>query len=170
MDEMESGEMGLAREAAAAFGDLPNVEAVALGGSQATGWTDGESDIDLYVYTTAAVPLGEREAIVAKLGGVEAELNQTFWDVADGWRDAETGVEVEAVYWRTDWIEGMLGRSLVQHRPGAGYSTSHWYTIRNSLCLYDREGWFAALQERSRQPYPDQLRRAIIAANHPVLR
>lgn len=170
MSEREPSAVCLARKIAAAFSALPKVEAVALGGSQVAGQVDPDSDVDLYVYTTSAIPLPDREAIVASLGAASPELNQTFWDVGDGWHDAETGVEVEAVYWRTSWIEGMLDRVLVQHRAGNGYSTSHWYTIRNSVCLYDRSGWFAALQGRSRQPYPEELRRAIIARNHPVLR
>jgi hypothetical protein len=169
MSEPESTEMCLARKIAAAFSALPNVEAVALGGSQASGRVDSDSDIDLYVYTSSPIPLPQREAIVVPLGAAKPN-NQAFWDVADGWVDADSGVEVEAVYWGTSWIEGMLDRVLVQHRPGSGYSTSHWYTIRNAMCLYDRSGWFAALQERSREGYPEELRRAIITWNHPVLR
>jgi predicted nucleotidyltransferase len=170
MSDQEALGMRLARRVATGFSALANVEAVALGGSQATGDAAADSDVDVYVYTTSPIALTDRAGVVAKLGAASPELNQTFWDVGDGWRDAETGVEVEAVYWGTAWIEGMLDRVLVQHRAGNGYSTSHWYTIRNSVRLYDRSGWFAALQERSRQPYPDQLRRAIIARNHPVLR
>jgi len=63
MGETESREMHLACKIAAAFGALPNVEAVALGGSQATGDADPDSDTDLYVYTTAAIPVADREAI-----------------------------------------------------------------------------------------------------------
>ncbi len=170
MSEKESAGIRLGRKIAAAFSASPNVEAVALGGSQVSGPVDPDSDIDLYVYTSSPIPLPDREAILAKLGAAKPDLNQTFWDVADAWCDAESGVEVEAIYWGTSWIEGMLDRVLVQHRASNGYSTSHWYTIRNSMSLYDRSGWFAALQERSRSPYPNQLRRAIIAGNHPVLR
>ena len=98
MIERESTEIRLAREIAFAFGALPNVEAVALGGSQVSGRVDGDSDIDLYVYTTSPIPLPDREVIVADLGSASQELNQSFWDVADGWHDAASGVEVEAVY------------------------------------------------------------------------
>lgn len=170
MGGAESTAMCLARRIAAAFAALPSVEAVALGGSQAGGTVDAHSDIDLYVYATGPVPLADRQAIVERLGGERPEINQTFWDVGDAWHDAATGIEVEAVFWGTAWIEGMLDRVLVQHRAGNGYSTAHWYTIRNSMCLYDRAGWFAALQQRSCEPYPEPLRRAIIARNHPVLR
>jgi hypothetical protein len=42
--------------------------------------------------------------------------------------------------------------------------------VLHSQALFDRDGWFASLQARARQPYPDGLRRAIIAKNHPILR
>ena len=97
MNETESAAIAVARKTAAAFSALPSVEAVALGGSQVAGPVDADSDIDLYVHTTAAIPLGDREVIIAKLGAVRPELNQTFWDVADAWRDGRTGCEVEAI-------------------------------------------------------------------------
>jgi hypothetical protein len=170
MNQNESASIHLARRVAAAFGALPAVEAVALGGSQAGGPVDAHSDVDLYVYTTSPIPVTDRQVIVDGLGTERPEINQTFWDVGDVWHDAASGIEVEAVYWGTEWTKAMLDRVLVHHRAGNGYSTSHWYTIRNSLCLHDKTGWFASLQERSRAPYPEGLRRAIIARNHPVLR
>lgn len=170
MIDRETPGIHLARRIAEAFCALPAVEAVALGGSHAAGQLDRDSDLDLYVYTTASIPVPDRKAIVERLGADRPEVNQTFWEVGDGWHDADSGIEVEAVYWGTSWIEGMLERVLVQHRPSSGYTTSHWYTIRNSICLYDRKRWFGDLQERSRQPYPEQLRQAIVAWNHPVLR
>ena len=170
MSEKESTPVSLARKVAAAFGVLPSVEAVALGGSQAGGRVDSHSDIDVYVYTNSSIPVADRQGIVTSLGAERLEINQTFWDVADVWRDAGTGIEVEAVYWATDWTKAMLDRVLVHHRAANGYSTSHWCTIRNSMCLHDKTGWFASLQRRSRQPYPEQLRRAIVARNHPMLR
>jgi hypothetical protein len=36
--------------------------------------------------------------------------------------------------------------------------------------LFDRHSWFAALQARAQQPYPEPLRRAIINMNYPLLR
>lgn len=36
--------------------------------------------------------------------------------------------------------------------------------------VHDREGWFAGIQHLAAKPYPDELRRAIVAWNHPLLR
>ena len=51
-----------------------------------------------------------------------------------------------------------------------GYSTCFWHTVLNSKTLFDRDGWFANLQMKCDQPFPEPLKRAIITKNHPVLR
>jgi len=152
------------------FGALQGVEGIALAGSQAAGAVDQDSDIDLYVYTTSVIPLNDRVAIVEKLGTTRSDLNLQFWDLGDEWYDEETGIEVDVIYWDTSWIEGQLDRVLVEHQASTGYSTCFWHTIRDSLILYDKNGWLHGLKEKSAVPFPEPLRRAIIAKNHPVLR
>jgi hypothetical protein len=77
---------------------------------------------------------------------------------------------VDVIYWDVSWIEGQLDRVLVEHQASTGYSTCFWHTVRNSLILYDKESWLHRLKERSAVPYPEPLRRAIVAKNHPILR
>jgi hypothetical protein len=57
-----------------------------------------------------------------------------------------------------------------RHQASVGYSTCFVYNILHSQRLYDRDGWFASLQAEVAQPYPEPLRLAVIAKNHPVLR
>ena len=160
----------LAHRLARRFSEFSTVEAIALGGSQAQGVTDPSSDIDLCVYTTSVIPLSAREVLVQNAKASRADLNLQFWDLGDEWFDAETGIEVDVIYWEPAWIEAQLDRLWRQHQASLGYSTCFWHTIRFSRALYDRHGWFQALQEKSQQPYPKALRDAIVAKNHPVLR
>jgi hypothetical protein len=160
----------LARDLARRFQEFSAVEAVAWGGSQASTAGDRLSDIDLYVYASAVVPLEARQALVAEMRAVRADLNLQFWDLGDEWYDADTGIEVDVIYWAPDWIESQLDRVWREHQVSLGYSTCFWHTIYHSRCLYDRHGWFEDLQQRSKQPYPEALRQAIIAKNHAVLR
>src|SRR5690606_35735048 len=68
------------------------------------------------------------------------------------------------------WIEDQLDRVLIHHQASVGYSTCFWFNVLHSRPLYDPDGWYATLQHRARQPYPDALARAIVAKNHPILR
>jgi len=160
----------LALDLARRFQRFPTVEAIAWGGSQASIAGDRLSDIDLYVYISAVVPLEARQTLLAELGATRSDLNLQYWDLGDEWYDADTGIEVDVIYWEPAWIESQLDRLWREHQANLGYSTCFWYTIYHSHVLYDRQGWFESLQQQSQQPYPEALRRAIIAKNHAVLR
>jgi len=68
------------------------------------------------------------------------------------------------------WLEDQLDRVLVRHEASVGYSTCFWYNVLTSQMLFDRSGWYSALQQRAQQPYPEPLRLAIIGKNFPILR
>ena len=160
----------LAKKVADKFASIPDVDAIALGGSQSTGVLDQHSDIDLYIYSQQVVPLAKRLQIVKDLGASRADMNLTFWDTGDEWFDLETGIEVDVMYWSPAWIEDQIDRVLVQYQASMGYTTCHWRTVKNSQILFDRDGWFAKQQAKCIQPYPAQLKQAVIEKNHPLLR
>jgi hypothetical protein len=163
----------LARRVAALFAPLPEVEAVALGGSRGDaglGAVAG-SDIDVEVYTRGDIALDVRRGIVAAAGGASrADLGMTFWGPSDEWIDAATGAHVDVVSFDADWMEGRIAAVLDRHEATLGYSTCFWHTIRGAVVLEDPRGWLTALKKRCDVPYPDPLRTAIVALNHPVLR
>jgi predicted nucleotidyltransferase len=155
-----------ARRIAAAYAALPEVEAVALGGSRASGAAGPDSDVDLYVYAGSPVPLAARAAIAS---GPRAEVGNVFFEPGDEWIDAATGVHVDAMFRDLRWAEDEIDRVLVRHEARLGYSTAVWHNVRSCLPLFDRRGWLAALRARAAAPYPEPLRRAIVARNHPLL-
>lgn len=170
---MPPDHLELARRIAALFAPLPQVEAVALGGSRggAAVEADASSDIDLYVYTRGDIPLEARREIVERTGGAtRADLGLTFWGPGDEWHHAPTGIEVDVVYFDAGWMEEQLDRVLVHHQATLGYTTCFWHIVRGSTALEDPRRWLAGLQARSRVEYPEELRRKIVALNHPVLR
>ncbi len=160
-----------ASELAAHFAALPQVVAVALGGSQSNGSADVESDIDLYVYIEAELPRTAQAAVIEQSGGATRDdLNLPYWGGTNLWIDAATGITVDCMYFGTAWMEEEVARVLETHQPSLGYSTSFCRTVQQSRSLLDPHGWFQALQARSMQPYPEPLRRNIMMHNHPVLR
>lgn len=152
------------------FRELPQVEAIALAGSLTSGRKDVNSDIDLYLYTREVIPLPLRKALIEGLGTTKADYDLQYWDLGDGWYHAETCIEVDMIYWNCSWIEEQIERVLTHHQSSLGYSTCFWHTILHSHPLFDRSGWFQALQNKCQQPYPELLRRAVILKNHAVLR
>lgn len=158
----------LAQRVTTRFQRLPQVEAVALGGSRSSNVTDTNSDIDLYVYHREPIPLDVRGQIASPAR--RAEIGNEFWEPGDEWIDSETGISVDVMFRHTRWIEERLDDVLRHHRASVGYSTCFWYNVLHSQILYDRRGWFAALKKSAEQPYPPALKRAIIARNYPVLR
>jgi hypothetical protein len=150
------------------YGAHPVVEAVALGGSRSTGWGDDTADFDLYVYSRDPLPLDFRAAI-AKARGARVDLDNRFWEPGDEWVEHD-GSHYDVMFRSTVWIEDQLARCLDRHEPSIGYSTCIWANVLHSRILFDRNGWYARLQAKSRSPYPDPLRRAIVAKNHPILR
>jgi hypothetical protein len=159
----------LAHRLAARYAALPEVVAVSLAGSQAAATADTNSDIDLYVFGEQAPPLAARQAITED-GGEQIEIGNQVWGAGDEWRDRASGIAVDVLYFGLAWIEEQLERVLRRHEASAGYTTSFWYTVQVARPLFDRSGWFAQLQASAQQPYPEPLRRAIIATNYPILR
>jgi hypothetical protein len=159
----------LAKHVAARYSALPHVEAVALAGSHTTQVAESGSDIDLYIYWHAEIPLQVRRAI-ASVSATRVEVNNQFWEPGDEWIDEASGIHVDVMFRHTRWIEEQLERVLERHEASVGYSTCFWHNVSTSKPLFDKRGWFTTLQTKARQPYPEELRRRIIAKNHPILR
>jgi len=154
---------------AAAFANLPEVVAVALAGSGVTGAADEQSDVDLYVYSGAPLAMADRVAIATSFA-THTEVGNEFWEPGDEWIDEETGRHVDVMYRTPVWIEEQVERVLVRHEASVGYSTCFWHNVLHSTPLFARSGWYRDLQATAARPYPEPLKRAIIAKNHPILR
>ena len=163
--------MQLAQRVANLYAERPEVRAVALSGSLGGAHTDASSDIDLYVYTRAEIPLEVRKTIVERSGGASrADVGLNFWGPGDEWFDAASGIEVDIIYFDAQWMEDQVRRVMQEHQPSLGYSTCFAFTAHHSQIFFDPQDWLADLQVLSRQPYPEALRENIIRHNHPVLR
>ncbi|MGA7393102.1 MAG: DUF4037 domain-containing protein [Terrimicrobiaceae bacterium] len=170
---MQSTRLQLAKQIADCFALLQHVEAVALGGSHGreSGTADRDSDLDLYVYSRGDIPLETRCSIVEQTGGAtQSSLNLNYWGRGDEWLNAPTGIEIDIVYFDASWMEEQITRVVERCEASLGYTTCFWRTICRSIVFSDPHGWFAELRRRCEVPYPEALRRNIVALNHPVLR
>jgi hypothetical protein len=161
----------LAYKLATQLASFPQVVAVALGGSQASRAADANSDIDLSIYTEGDVSPAAHATLIEQSGGAtRADQNLPYWGGVNVWVHAPSGITVDCMYVSTGWMEEQVTRVMEQHQPSLGYTTSFCRTVQHAHRLYDPHGWFEALQARTRETYPEALRRNIIAHNHPVLR
>jgi hypothetical protein len=152
----------------ARFRQLPEVEAIAIAGSQATGKAGAGSDIDFYVYPQTDISAAQRLAIGHEFSSNVQNID--YWGAGLEWDDQETGIHIDVIFFTAPWMEEQLARVLDRHEAWLGYTTAFWHTIQISQRLYDRAGWFERLQQKAMQPYPDALVGAIVTHNFPVLR
>ncbi|MCJ7551444.1 MAG: nucleotidyltransferase domain-containing protein [Anaerolineae bacterium] len=151
------------------YSGYEQVESVALGGSMASGTAGPGSDVDLYVYLTAELPVSAR-AEIAQQTASYAEVDNRFWEFGDEWLDTASGIHVDVTFRSLDWVASEIDRVLQRYEASVGYSTCIWHNVRSSIALFDRDGWYGRLQQKAGRPYPEELRRAIVAKNHPILR
>ena len=166
---IEFGAQALMEDIAGEFAKLPEVTAVVLSGSQGSELSDAGSDLDLYVYSEHEPSKAWRADLAQKFGG-RASIGNDFWEPGDEWIALRTGNIVDIMYRSPAWIEQQFDRVLLRHQASVGYSTCFVYNVLHSKTLFDRGKWFASLRAKAEQPYPEPLRRAIIAKNHPILR
>jgi uncharacterized protein DUF4037/nucleotidyltransferase-like protein len=147
---------------------LAHIEAVILGGSISTGMTDQRSDYDLYVFTRQPIEPALREAILSPRAA-RLELQREFWEWEDAWIEHD-GTKFEIMYRGCGHTEQEVERRLSRYEACVGYTTCVLYTLAYGHVLVDQNGWFKSLQQRVLSTsYPDELLRAVIAKNFPVL-
>lgn len=157
------------RSIVANFSELPQVVAIALGGSHCTGFADAESDYDIYVFVKSEIPLSIRRQLAERFDSAP-EINNNWWGPGDEWDVQASGTAIDIIYWEAQPYIRQLREVIEGHRPSLGYSTSFWFTVAHATPLFDRDGWFTELQSLAASPYPGELQRAIVRFNHPILR
>ena len=75
---------------------LPQVEAVALGGSRAGTQYDERSDYDVYLYCTAPIGGDVRAALLSRYCDV-MEIGNHFWEYEDNCT-LKNGVDIDILY------------------------------------------------------------------------
>lgn len=146
---------------------IPQVEAIALGGSRATGRNDATSDYDVYVYTTGPIDDGERRQVLEKYCRY-MEIGNSFWELEDDVTLCN-GIDMDIIYRNMNDFENSVASVVVNGTAWNGYTTCMWHNLITSQIVFDRNGALTALQERFRIPYPQNLKKNIISNNMKLL-
>ena len=97
---------------------LPQVEAIALGGSRAGEVFDASSDYDIYLYCTAPVPEQTRRAILEPICSV-LEIGNDFWELEDN-GTLKNVIDFDILYRDLDSFAAGIEEVVEKFRGGEG--------------------------------------------------
>ena len=146
---------------------VPQVEAIALGGSRATGRNDTTSDYDVYVYIAEPITEATRRDILSKYC-TYMEIANTFWELEDD-VTLQNGIDMDIIYRNLTDFENMICSVVMDGNACNGYTTCMWHNLITSRIVSDKTGKLTAMQEKYRIPYPKTLKRNIITQNMNLL-
>ena len=149
------------------LGKIPQVEAIALGGSRATGRNDEKSDYDVYVYITDSIPESDRRDVLDKYCQY-MEICNTFWELEDD-VTLKDGIDMDIIYRNLRDFENMVESVVKNCVSWNGYTTCMWHNLITSRIVLDKNGHLTELQNRYRIPYPQKLKENIISNNLKLL-
>ena len=150
------------------FSRLPQVEAIALGGSRAGEHYDEKSDYDVYVYVTEPIPEEVRKPILERYCSY-MEIGNHFWEYEDNCT-LKNGIDID-ILWR-DLEDFQAGVAAVVElcQPSNCYTTCMWHNLKTCRILYDRDGRLTAAQKRFDVAYPEELKKNIVQRSLKLLR
>lgn len=140
---------------------LPQIEAIALGGSRAGTHFDEKSDYDIYLYCTAPVSEEERRNILSKYCSY-VEYGNHFWELEDN-GTFNNGIDFDILYRDLDGFAAGVAQVVEKHQAGNAYTTCMWHNLITCKIIYDASGRLSAAKEHFNVPYPEQLKKNIIA-------
>ena len=149
------------------LGKLPQVEAIALGGSRASGRNDEKSDYDVYVYINGEIAQEQRREILDKYCSY-MEIGNSFWEPEDD-VTLKDGIDMDIIYRDMKDFDAVLSSVVFDCNAWNGYTTCLWYNLTSCRILLDKEGKLGAMQEKYNIPYPEKLRENIISNNMKLL-
>lgn len=147
---------------------LPQIEAIALGGSRSGEHYDETSDYDVYLYCTDPIPESIRRDILSQVCSY-IEIGNHFWEPEDNCT-LKNGIDIDILYRDLDDFTRDVASVAEDCHPRNGYTTCMWHNLRTCKILYDRDGRLTAAKKRFDIPYPARLKENIIERNRQLLR
>lgn len=146
---------------------LPQVEAIALGGSRSGEVYDKLSDYDVYIYVTEDIDEALRKQILTNYCN-HIEIGNSFWEYEDNCT-LKNGVDIDILYRNLDSFTDDVASVAEQCLARNGYTTCMWHNLLTCKIIYDKCGRLGVAKKRFDIPYPEQLRKNIIDRNFRLL-
>jgi len=149
------------------FSALPQIEAIALGGSRAGSHFDAKSDYDIYLYCREAISEDVRSHILDKYCA-HLELGNHFWELEDNGTFLN-GIDFDILYRNLDDFTAGVAAVVENCQNANAYTTCMWHNLLHSRILYDPAGRLAEARSRFDVPYPALLKERIISQGWKLL-
>lgn len=149
------------------FSSLPQIEAIALGGSRAGCHYDEKSDYDIYLYCTEPVPEELRRKILEKYCA-HLEIGNHFWELEDN-GTFRNGIDFDILYRNLDDFTAGVASVVEDCRNQNGYTTCMWHNLMTCRILHDPCGRLTAAKARFDVPYPPKLKQRIVSQGWKLL-
>ncbi|MDE7213143.1 MAG: DUF4037 domain-containing protein [Anaeroplasmataceae bacterium] len=146
---------------------LNGVEAIAIGGSRASGYADKASDYDVYVYYSTPI-LAEVRLPILKKYCKQIECNNTYWETEDNCV-MKDDIPIDIIYRNKQSFEESIDGVVFKHYASNGYTTCLWHNLIHSTIFYDKTGSLKKMQDKYNVSYPKELRANIIKRNMALL-
>ena len=151
------------------YKNFDEVRAIVISGSSTANTCDNSSDYDIYIYCKKDPDVSKRREIALKYSD-NPEIDNHYFETGDVYYFRETGKPVDIMYRSLESIEGNIRWVWEEYNACLGYTTCFVYNVNKSKILFDRDGWFKELQEKTKQPYPEKLAKNIITKNFNYLK
>ena len=147
--------------------NLPEIEAIALGGSRTGEVYDEKSDYDVYLYCASAIDEDVRRSVLEKYCSY-MEIGNSFWELEDNCV-LNNGIDIDILYRNLDDFSKGLASVVEGYQAYNGYTTCMWHNLKTCKIVYDRDGRLQVVKERFNVSYPQQLKKNIIDKNMKLL-
>ena len=147
--------------------NIKEIEAIALGGSRATGRHDEKSDYDVYIYINDNISEDVRKNILSKYCKY-MEISNTFWELEDD-VTLNNGIDMDIIYRDMDFFDKMISRVVVDCMPSNCYTTCMWHNLLTSKIIFDKNNKLKDLKDKYNITYPKKLKENIISNNMKLL-
>lgn len=138
---------------------LPQVEAIALGGSRAGNTYDENSDYDVYLYCTDNIDEAVRKRLLSEFCSY-TEIGNSYWESEDNCI-LNNGIDIDILYRNLDDFILNVASVVEKFNAHNGYTTCMWHNLKTCKIIYDKDNRLAMAKERFNVPYPEQLRKCV---------
>ena len=146
------------------YSKIPDVEAIAIGGSISAKNSDESSDIDIYIFSKNDISIKDRENIILPISD-NYEIGGEYFGSGDEFWVTDLNKQFDVMYWNMGWFDSIINNTWVKHYPQNGYTTCFLFTLKNFNIIYDKNNWLHNLQKQIDTPYPKKLKNNIIRRN-----